>query len=298
MKDSLNVLPLLLVGTGVILFSFSDVVFKILTSLDILWWDFLVFGVPFEILLILIITGIRKDFNKRKIYEELMPKRLFYPVLRGVISVFALASVFISLKNLPLSLTTMLIQTTPIWMAIISFFSYEEKPSFVIIFSIILGMLGIVFIINPTLKFTDINVFLIFPVIVAIINAFMNYIVTRRPNDASPMSYALVLFIINGLAGIIIWLYFGINFPNLYELTLIILAALLGATAFIFISYGYSIAKGHFARTGVMGFIQLPASIVLGFFIFNESLKFNAYFGSLLIIIAGANAIYGLKNAN
>ena len=29
MKDSLNVLPLLLVGTGVILFSFSDVVFKI-----------------------------------------------------------------------------------------------------------------------------------------------------------------------------------------------------------------------------------------------------------------------------
>ena len=90
----------------------------------------------------------------------------------------------------------------------------------------------------------------------------------------------------------------GINFPNLYELILIILAALLGATAFIFISYGYSIAKGHFARTGVMGFIQLPASIVLGFFIFNESLKFNAYFGSLLIIIAGANAIYGLKNAN
>ena len=82
MKDSLNVLPLLLVGTGVILFSFSDVVFKILTSLDILWWDFLVFGVPFEILLILIITGIRKDFDKRKIYEELMPKRLFYPVLR------------------------------------------------------------------------------------------------------------------------------------------------------------------------------------------------------------------------
>ena len=91
---------------------------------------------------------------------------------------------------------------------------------------------------------------------------------------------------------------FGINFPNLYELTLIILAALLGATAFIFISYGYSIAKGHFARTGVMGFIQLPASIVLGFFIFNESLKFNAYFGSLLIIIAGVNAIYGLKNDN
>ena len=45
MKDSLNILPLFLVGFGVILFSFSDAVFKILTSLEIFWWDFLLFGV-------------------------------------------------------------------------------------------------------------------------------------------------------------------------------------------------------------------------------------------------------------
>ena len=79
MKDTLNILPLLLVGTGVILFSFSDVVFKILTSLDILWWDFLVFGVPFEILLILIITGIRKDFSKKTSYTSEYP----HPTLSG-----------------------------------------------------------------------------------------------------------------------------------------------------------------------------------------------------------------------
>ena len=48
----------------------------------------------------------------------------------------------------------LLFSTLPVFMLaiFISFFSYEEKPSFVIIFSIILGMLGIVFIINPTLQ--------------------------------------------------------------------------------------------------------------------------------------------------
>ena len=56
MNDKHNVLPLALVGTGVVIFSIGDVIFKILTSLGIFWWDFLVFGVPFEILVILLIV--------------------------------------------------------------------------------------------------------------------------------------------------------------------------------------------------------------------------------------------------
>ena len=60
----------------------------------------------------------------------------------------------------------------------------------------------------------------------------------------------------------------------------------------------YNPVHWHTGHISGAGWLKLPASIVLGFFIFNESLKFNAYFGSLLIIIAGVNAIYGLKNDN
>ena len=80
MNDKHNVLPLALVGTGVVIFSIGDVIFKILTSLGIFWWDFLVFGVPFEILVILLITGISNNFDKQKCYDELMPRRFFFPI--------------------------------------------------------------------------------------------------------------------------------------------------------------------------------------------------------------------------
>ena len=289
MNDKHNVLPLALVGTGVVIFSIGDVIFKILTSLGIFWWDFLVFGVPFEVLVILLITVISNNFDKQKCYNELMPRRLFFPILRGFLGIIAIAAIFMSFKNLPLSLTTMLIQTAPIWMLIIAFFSYQEKPNIITLISVLLGMIGIILIVNPS--YEGINKFLIFPIIVAIVNALMNYIITKRSDDAKPLSYALILFIVNGFIGLIIWAYFGMKVPSIYQISLIALCGILGSVAFIFVTYGYSMAKGHFARTGVMGYIQLPSSIILGILIFNESPTPFAYFGSCLIVLAGIMVI-------
>ena len=296
MDKNTKVLPLIMVGTGIILFSVGDAIFKVLTSLGIYWWDFLVFGVPFEILTIFIIALVSKNFDRKKVYQELMPRRFTFPIIRGLISIVAIASLFISLKELPLSLTTMLIQTTPIWMGVISLFSYSEKPSHLTIISIFLGMLGIIIIVNPTIDFNGVGKYLIFPIIVAVINALMNLIITKRPNDAKPMSYAIVLFILNGFAGLIIWIYFGYNFPNLYELILISISGFIGAVAFLFVSYGYSIARGHFARTGVMGYIQLPSAIILGILFFNESPPLIAYLGCVLIILAGLMVLNSKSN--
>tara|TARA_S200000501_G_scaffold225365_1_gene211246 strand:- start:825 stop:1715 length:891 start_codon:yes stop_codon:yes gene_type:complete len=296
MKNHKKSLPLLMVGIGIILFSIGDAFFKVLTNIGIYWWDFLVFGVPFEILTIFIIALISKKFDKTLIYIELMPKRFLFPILRGLISILALVSIFISLKELPLSLTTMLIQTTPIWMGIISLFLYNEKPTFLTIFSIFLGIIGIIIIVNPTINFDGISKYMIFPIIVAVINAIMNLIITKRPNDASPMSYAMILFILNGFAGLVIWIYFGYKIPNLYQFTLIALTGFIGAVAFLFVSYGYSIAEGHFARTGVMGYIQLPTAIMLGVFFFNEQPTLIAYFGCTLIIFAGLIVLNSKSN--
>ena len=99
------------------------------------------------------------------------------------------------------------------------------------------------------------------------------------------------LFIVNGLIGLIIWAYFGMKVPSIYQISLIALCGILGSVAFIFVTYGYSMAKGHFARTGVMGYIQLPSSIILGILIFNESPTPFAYFGSCLIVLAGIMVI-------
>ncbi len=296
MKNHNKALPLLMVGTGIILFSIGDAIFKVLTSIGIYWWDFLVFGVPFEILTIFAIALFSKNFDRKLVYRELMPRRFFFPVLRGLLSIVAIASLFISLKELPLSLTTMLIQTTPIWMGVISLFSYNEKPSFLTIISILLGMIGIIIIVNPSIDFNGIGKFFIFPIIVAVINALMNLIITKRTEDARPMSYALILFILNGFVGLTVWIYFGYKCPDIYQFTLIAISGFIGAVAFLFVSYGYSIAKGHFARTGVMGYIQLPSSIFLGIVFFNEYPSIIAYLGCIFIIFAGLMVLNSKSN--
>ena len=99
MENDKKALPPLMVGIGIILFSIGDAIFKVLTSLGIYWWDFLVFGVPFEILTIFTIALVSKNFDRQKVYQELMPKKFTFPILRGVISILAIASLFISLKE-------------------------------------------------------------------------------------------------------------------------------------------------------------------------------------------------------
>ena len=288
-----HLMPLILVAAAAILFSFNDLVFKHLTKLNISWWDFLVFGVPVEIIFIILFAGYINNFNKKRWMQELTPKRYFFPVLRGGLAIIAIAFIFLSLKNLPLSTTTMLVQTTPIWMAVVACFFKDEKPDKFVIFSILLGFLGVIFIVKPSAGLF--SFFLLAPLLVAIINSIMNFIVTKFTDDASPLSYALLLFITNGLMGLIIWIYMGIDLPNIQQLLWIFLGGFLGASAFICLTYGLSIAKGNFARTGVMSYIQIPCAILLGSIFYGESPKLTAYFGTILIFIAGIVVIYKSK---
>jgi len=291
-----HLLPLILVAAAAILFSFNDLVFKHLTKLSISWWDFLVFGVPVEIILIIFFAGYINNFNKKRWIEELIPNSYFFPLLRGGLAIIAIAFIFLSLKNLPLSTTTMLVQTTPIWMAMVVYFFKDEKPDKFVIISILLGFIGVVLIVKPSAGLF--SLFLLAPLVVAIMNSIMNFIITKFSDDASPLSYALWLFISNGIIGLLIWIYVGIEIPNIQQLLWIFLGGFLGASAFIFLTYGLSIAKGNFARTGVMSYIQIPCAILLGAIFYGERPELTAYLGTILIFLAGIVVIYKAKINN
>ena len=110
------------------------------------------------------------------------------------------------------------------------------------------------------------------------------------------MSSSLVLYTPHGFACLIITIYFVYKLPSLYQLILISVSGFIGAIAFLFVSYGYSIARGHFARTGVMGYIQLPSAVLLGILFFNESPPLIAYFGCVLIMFSGLMVLNSKSN--
>ena len=65
-KNPSHIFPMALVAIGISLFSFNDLVFKHLTSIQVYWWDFLVFGVPVELLIITLFAGYIHKFDRKK----------------------------------------------------------------------------------------------------------------------------------------------------------------------------------------------------------------------------------------
>ena len=90
----------------------------------------------------------------------------------------------------------------------------------------------------------------------------------------------------------------GYHHLHIQQLLWIFLGGFLGASAFIFLTYGLSIAKGNFARTGVMSYIQIPCAILLGAIFYGERPELTAYLGTILIFLAGIVVIYKAKINN
>ena len=65
-----------------------------------------------------------------------------------------------------------------------------------------------------------------------------------------------------------------------------------------FCSFLRKVAKGNFARTGVMSYIQIPCAILLGAIFYGERPELTAYLGTILIFLAGIVVIYKAKINN
>ena len=93
----------------------------------------------------LIITYI--ILKKRKIYPWGINK--FLLILRGVLGTIALLCIFYAIRNMPLSIATVIQYTYPIFISIFSVIFINEKLNKYIIFALFIGWIGILIIINP-----------------------------------------------------------------------------------------------------------------------------------------------------
>ena len=78
-------------------------------------------------------------------------------ILRGVLGTLALICIFYAIRNMPLSISTVIQYTYPIFISIFAGIFINEKITRNIIIASIIGWLGILIIINPT-QLSNINV--------------------------------------------------------------------------------------------------------------------------------------------
>ena len=78
-------------------------------------------------------------------------------ILRGCLGTLALVCIFYAIRNMPLSISTVIQYTYPIFISIFASILINEKISRNLFFASIIGWLGILVILNPT-QLSNINV--------------------------------------------------------------------------------------------------------------------------------------------
>jgi len=78
-------------------------------------------------------------------------------ILRGVFGTSALVCIFYSIRNMPLSISTVIQYTYPIFISIFAGIFINEKITRNLFFALIIGWIGILVILNPT-QLSNINV--------------------------------------------------------------------------------------------------------------------------------------------
>ena len=78
-------------------------------------------------------------------------------ILRGVLGTVALVCIFYAIRNMPLSISTVIQYTYPIFISIIAGIFINEKISRNIIIALIIGWIGILVILNP-IQLSNVNV--------------------------------------------------------------------------------------------------------------------------------------------
>ena len=78
-------------------------------------------------------------------------------ILRGFLGTLALVCIFYAIRNMPLSISTVIQYTYPIFISIFAGIFINEKITRNIIFALIIAWIGILVILNPS-QLSNINV--------------------------------------------------------------------------------------------------------------------------------------------
>ena len=78
-------------------------------------------------------------------------------ILRGILGTLALVCIFYAIRNMPLSISTVIQYTYPIFISIFAGIFINEKITRNLVFALIIGWIGILVILNPN-QLSNINV--------------------------------------------------------------------------------------------------------------------------------------------
>ncbi len=207
-------------------------------------------------------------------------------VMRGVLGTSALICIFFAIRNMPLSISTVIQYTYPIFISIFASFFINEKISRNLIFSLVIGWLGILIILNPT-HLSAINVEIKnITILIAFLGSIFTalaYISVKKLSFTEDIYVIIEYFPLVSL--IILCPIVLINWvtPNIHELIWIFGIGLFTQLGQTFLTIGLKNLSASEAST--INYLQVLFGSIWGILFFNELININFLLGAFLVLL-------------
>ena len=207
-------------------------------------------------------------------------------ILRGLLGTIALLCIFYAIRNMPLSLSTVIQYTYPIFISILSGFFINEKITKNIIFALIVGWFGILIILDPD-QLSSLNIELKdYSVLIAFTGAFltaMAYVTVKKLSFTEDTYIIIKYFPLVSLISLFPIVVINWITPNVNEIIWIIGIGLFTQLGQTFLTLG--LKKLPATEAASINYLQVFFGSLWGILFFNEIINIKFLVGSILILL-------------
>ena len=207
-------------------------------------------------------------------------------ILRGVLGTLALVSIFHAIRNMPLSISTVIQYTYPIFISIFAGIFINEKLTRNIVFALIFGWIGILVILNPT-QLTKINVeienFSIFVAFLGSICTALAYVTVKKLSLTENVYVIIEYFPLVSFITLLPIVLMSWVTPNWHELIWIIGIGLFTQLGQTFLTIGLKNLPASEAST--INYLQVLFGSIWGILFFSEIININFLLGAFLVLL-------------
>ena len=264
------------------LFVISDSVINYLSPQGIQFYHYVFYGAPafFIVPIYLFLNGSFKKY--------MVSTNYFIPIIRGLIFIPLPFLGFLALKYISLPEFTTLLLSLSLFHVIIAVVFLNEKINYIIILSLLIGMFGVVLVIQP--GFNNFTFYYFIVLLIAFLLSISNVLVNKFYNACSSVGYFIYGGIFTHSISILLFI-FDPLIINFNILLLIFLGSICYNLGLALIVVAYKKAQKYFGAISCLIYIQIFWSLIFGLIFFNEILNLLAIIGALLIIISGVLAL-------
>ena len=207
-------------------------------------------------------------------------------IIRGLLGTSALICIFYAIRNMPLSISTVIQYTYPIFISIFAGIFIDEKINRNLVFALIIGWLGIFVILNPT-QLSNINteienIWVLIAFIGSICTA-LAYVTVKKLAFTENIYVIIEYFPLVSLVTLSPIVVIKWVTPNLNELIWIIGIGLFTQLGQTFLTKG--LKKLPASEASTINYLQVLFGSMWGILIFSEKLNLNFLLGALLVLL-------------